>query len=612
MQTETEQGGGFEADGQVTALANLPQNLALLKIQGDQMISLAAGRPRDLQAVKAEAIEQLKNSRAFCESAVYCKPVGKDPDTGKMRYARGLSIRSAECLAECYGFNAVRTAVTPIDADRVAVEATFTDYQKGRTWTTSNILSQTGTKKGGGTYRIKDDRFFGVICKGEGSRCVREVILRCVPPGLRADLQVAADQIVLTFLDDEAITKLVESFATKDVSVAMIERLFGGKGLQNLNGWDRQTLAGIWTSIRDGEATVEEHFGDLPETETDMRNRMTSPDVEWKPAKVSDEAQRQIDALAGMQETAVGSAGATEPAAMASGPVPDAPLTTPAPADIPVPTRYDLANPIATDPDPLVVVKEPGPPHGGRAPEAPPEPQAGREPVDYAATIEVPYPASEPPMVDPAPAPAAPSPAGDLPWPTDEPPPPPPTQAGVHPGVAPPTSPPGEVPIETRKVFIALKTAIQSLYSSLPRTKAEEAIRGCGFASLRAISACTDEAPLNNVRDRLVQVTTGKAPAAPADPKPKARRKPRAAKPAAAPAIPTAAEANAAAATPPPVPADPATLGNLRLEIASAFQALGREKATLILEACGLAGPAFLKCTEVGALKNALAALRMG
>lgn len=325
---------------EIEALGKLPPNLALMKMENDQIMAMATTRPRDMAKIRDAVIEQLEMSRTFAESAVYCKPVGKDPQTGEMKYARGLSVRSAECLAEAYGFNRVRTEVTP-QGDTARVEATFVDFANGRMWQATSVVSMTATRKGGGTYTINPDRFYGVVCKAEASRCVREVVMRCVPPGLRGELQAAADRIAVSFLTDDAIRKLVEAFATKNVTVDMLVTRFG-KRLENFTAKDRVTLAGIWTSLEDGESTVDEHFGDLVETPDETRARMTSPPPGAGPKAVSAEAQKQVAALKAAEEGRVPDAPPSEsavlPTPQADAPRQSTPEPTPAPPAAPAPT----------------------------------------------------------------------------------------------------------------------------------------------------------------------------------------------------------------------------------------------------------------------------------
>lgn len=249
----------------IPAIANMPSDLAILRLENETIQSLAAARPRNHLTIKADIAAQLEAYPSFAKAAIYAKPCGKDPETGRQKIARGLSIRAAEALAEAYGFCRIRTDVTPLDEDTVKVEATFTDYQKGRIWQDGGIVSKWyrgGKNQGYKMVKHADDRFYGVVVKAELSRRVREVITRSVPPGLRAELFEMAEKQLAKLLDDGAVGKIVAKFGQKGVTLAQLETHIGRtKG----SGWteeDRLDLLGLWNAIEDGETTINEAFGD--------------------------------------------------------------------------------------------------------------------------------------------------------------------------------------------------------------------------------------------------------------------------------------------------------------------------------------------------------------
>lgn len=232
----------------------------LIKIENEQIAAMAQAKPRDNRKVLAELVDQIEAYPTFAESVVYAKPIGKDK-SGRMQYARGLSIRAAEAIAAAWGYCRISQSVDPIDDDHVKVTASFTDIQSGRIWTDSGIVSKFYKKSGGGVARHADDRFFNVVVKAELSKRVREAIIRCVPPGVRSELQAIAERRVAALLTNDTIERIVQSFAGLGVTLAQLENLLG-KPIKA--GWtidDRVTLQGIYTAIRDGESTVAEAFG---------------------------------------------------------------------------------------------------------------------------------------------------------------------------------------------------------------------------------------------------------------------------------------------------------------------------------------------------------------
>lgn len=287
------------------SLAELPPGLAMMKLENDNIQALAMARPRNFDAIKANVAAQMKAFPQIAETAIYSKPVGKvleitcrcghkfevahrkgggrGDDRGqkaeecpkclgteraatslpKQRFARNLSIRAAELLAEAYGYNRVRIDVTPVDEDTVKVEATFTDYQGGRIWQDGGIVSKWTTNRWGKTERIPDDRFYNLVVKAEGSRRCREVITRSINAGLKAWFWAEVDKTLAATLTPEAVNKIIAGFARKKVSKQMIEDLLG----RSADAWtedDRMLLKGIWQAIEDGETTVDEAFSIEP------------------------------------------------------------------------------------------------------------------------------------------------------------------------------------------------------------------------------------------------------------------------------------------------------------------------------------------------------------
>jgi hypothetical protein len=245
----------------VHAAAQLPPDLAIMKLENENIMALAAARPRNHEKIKAELLAQIDAYPSFAEKIIYCKPVGKD-QSGKQQYARGLSIRAAEAIAEAYGFCRVRADVTPVDADTVRIEATFTDYQRGRIWQDAGLLSKWYRSKNGQMVRHAEDRFHNLVVKAEVSRRIREVICRSVPPGLRSELMELADRKIDDLLDEATVKKIIAQFAGKGLGLEELEAHVVGRTLKA--GWtkeDRRTLLGVWNALKDEETTVAEILG---------------------------------------------------------------------------------------------------------------------------------------------------------------------------------------------------------------------------------------------------------------------------------------------------------------------------------------------------------------
>jgi hypothetical protein len=248
----------------VDQIARLEPHLAILKIENESIQALAAARPRNHEQIKAELMAQIDAYPSFAKAAIYCKPVGGG------KFARNLSIRAAEGIAEAYGFNRVRCDVTPVDEDHVKIEATFTDFQKGRIWQDGGVLSKWYKSAQGKMVKWADDRFYSVVVKAEASRRIREVILRSVPPGLRSELMELAEKRIDLLLDDASVSKIVAQFANKGVTLEQLEKTVGRTLKAGWTKDDRKDLLGIWNAVESGEMNLETALNGQPE-----ENRVT-------------------------------------------------------------------------------------------------------------------------------------------------------------------------------------------------------------------------------------------------------------------------------------------------------------------------------------------------
>lgn len=294
----------------VAGAAELPEGLALMKIETEAIMAVAARRERKPAEIVAKLQEQVRLFPAFAEQALYSRPVGKEGVCVSCRrvqadykaracescganvmqrpiFATGLSIRAAEAIAEAYGFNSVRTTATPMGPDMVNVTAVFLDYQNGRRWEKNALVSRRQKRRDGSFYTLSDERF-ALLCDATASKVIREAIVRSVPPGLRAALETACRNSVR--LDSEKVAKIVAAFAARRVPQDRLEQFLGRPAPEWTNE-DRIKLLELDTALRDGETTVEEVFG-LGEPET------PAPQENPAPTSTAERAKRKLAARA--------------------------------------------------------------------------------------------------------------------------------------------------------------------------------------------------------------------------------------------------------------------------------------------------------------------------
>lgn len=283
-------------------IGNMTPELIQMKMEHESIMAECRVRPRDLEQMLLELEQQLRLVPEFAKSVIYAKPIGtvfrvecacgnryevqsqwdksshrhkaRQEECGRCekwaprsttqtkKKARNLSIRAAEAIAEVYGFNRVHCAVSIVDATHVKVTASFFDYQKLRSWISESIVSKTYTDYNKRTQLHADDRFYGLIVKAEASKTIREAILRSTPASLRLRLFALAEQVAGEALTDGEMEKIVEAFATKGVSLKMLDKYVGRSMREGWTKANRLELLEAWNAINSEEATVAELFGD--------------------------------------------------------------------------------------------------------------------------------------------------------------------------------------------------------------------------------------------------------------------------------------------------------------------------------------------------------------
>lgn len=277
------------------AMAALPENMMLMKIQQESVQAMAVAHPRSVAKILADIKEQFELSPAFAAAAVYVKPIGKayNPQTrkydGEQQYATGLSIRAAEMLFTMWGYTSVRSRIDEIDENRVRVTVTAFDNQNGNTWEESGILSRAFKNRNGQMQTIPEDRFLNLTCKADVSKRAREALLRLVSPVARFELLDAAKAASADVLDEKWLQKTIGAFQQFKIGQADLERIVGRpmllNGRPNWTTEHRQLLLGVFNRLRDGDATAEQILEEFAEA-GDAPAETVAPPAEQKAATV--------------------------------------------------------------------------------------------------------------------------------------------------------------------------------------------------------------------------------------------------------------------------------------------------------------------------------------
>lgn len=290
IDTESRNGSGMDLQ-QAEAIAKLPPDLMLLKMENESIMAVARAAPRDPFKVVGQLQQLIDAYPAAADDAIYSKPVGTvievtcggcgvkyevtkiEPETrcpacdsGKYassrkvkKFAEGLSIRAAESIRSIYGYTRLATTTEILDDGRVKITGVLVDYAAGNVTSDERIVSPMYKSRGGRMERTPEDRFLNVVVKSEKAKLRRDVILDNTPNIVKAMFRDACEKKLEELVAPEVIEqKIIPAFAQYGITVDHLEKIVGrSKGL----GWrenERLELRKILTALKNEETTVRE------------------------------------------------------------------------------------------------------------------------------------------------------------------------------------------------------------------------------------------------------------------------------------------------------------------------------------------------------------------
>lgn len=227
----------------------------LSRLENDVQMSISVQRPRDEEKILAGAMRELTLYPSLAEEAIYSKPVGKDDVTGKMKYASGLSIRTAESLANRWGNNAYGCELAGETEDYAILTAVYLDYETNTRTVLQKRVSKSYKSRQRGIQKYSPDRF-DIILAANQSKLLREAILRRLPAGLKREYELKAKEILSAKPIGERQEKVILSFSGIGVKKEQLEKLIG-KTMAQFNHEDMDNLIGYYNALKDGETTID-------------------------------------------------------------------------------------------------------------------------------------------------------------------------------------------------------------------------------------------------------------------------------------------------------------------------------------------------------------------
>lgn len=223
----------------------------------DIQISTAKRYPRSITQFKEKALAMVSMDEQTAESCFYSRPVGKDPQTGKQKYAEGMSIRLAEIVAACYG-NIRHGSFLVSQTDRQVTARGFAHDVESNVAATCEAVEATVTAKGAPF----SERMRVVVAKAALAKADRDAIFKVVPRALCRVLEEQARKVAIG--DADSITRrriaALQWAGKLGVSEGRVFAALNVKGADDITGEHIKTLLGLKTALTDGDITVEEAF----------------------------------------------------------------------------------------------------------------------------------------------------------------------------------------------------------------------------------------------------------------------------------------------------------------------------------------------------------------
>ena len=314
---------GMDA-AQAQAIASLPPEMMLMKMENESIMAVARTAPRDPMKIVAQLKELVDAYPAAAEKAVYSKPVGTitsvtcgndkcgikyevskvDADTecpscgSKIRvnmrqvkkFAEGLSIRAAEDIRSIYGYTRLATTTEELPDGKIRLSGVLVDYAAGNLTSDERIVTPFYKARGGGMQRTPEDRFLNVVVKAEKSKLRRDVILDNTPSIVKAMYRDLCDQKAAELVTPEVVEqKILPAFAAYGITAEHLGLLLGKPYKLGWMEAERIELRKILNALKNEETTVRELLDGLNNTahneESPKKPGATMDDLTKKPQK---------------------------------------------------------------------------------------------------------------------------------------------------------------------------------------------------------------------------------------------------------------------------------------------------------------------------------------
>lgn len=241
-----------ELSSGLPATIDVGMAVRLARAEIDHQIATAHAFPRKLSLVMQNILSLVTIDEESATECIYSLPRGGKPIIGP-------SIRMAEIIASQWGNARVGNRVVDVNRAEKYVEAegVFHDLQTNMA-TTSRVRRRISTKNG----KVFDDDMIIVTGNAAASIAKRNAILGGVPKAIWRKAYAHALQVVAGDIKTLSVRRegALRAFATFGVKPEQVFEALGVAGIEDIGLDAIPVLIGMHSSLKSGEATVEELF----------------------------------------------------------------------------------------------------------------------------------------------------------------------------------------------------------------------------------------------------------------------------------------------------------------------------------------------------------------
>lgn len=232
--------------------------IALSRAEINQQIATAKTYPRSVERVVRNILTLATLDEETAEECIYALPRGGKP-------IKGPSARLAEIIVSQWGNCRVASRVVHVDKTDKFVEAEGVFHDLETNMARRALVRRRISDKYG---RLLSDDMIIVTGNAACSIAARNAILAGVPRGVWRKAYDQCEKVIAGTSETLVVTreKTMKAFAAFGVTPERVCAAIGVAGLADIGVEHIPTLRGMYSALKNGEATVEEMFAETADT----------------------------------------------------------------------------------------------------------------------------------------------------------------------------------------------------------------------------------------------------------------------------------------------------------------------------------------------------------